>query len=459
MNFRTTIILALIFIIGIGGVLLLKKQDAKKEEEKKSEGKLLTIEKDKITDIYLEPSGIHAVKDSVRWSIVAPVKTDGEKSSLDAILSMFDWGKAERIVSSDPNEYASFGLKPERGKLVLVHSAGADTFYLGDKSPTGSYVFARKSGSPDVFLVTTSLESNIQKTLFDLREKNIIGFETGQANSLELVTPKGEFSLTKEGTNWELKAPLACKADESKVSQILSRLSSERAKEFVEEEPKSLTGYGMDKPTYEVNLTLGENRAKKTLLIGKPTEGKYFAKDESRTPVFTVDSSFVSQLKVTLKDLRDKKVTDISSYDIDRLVLEQPTGTISCEKDTAGNWMITAPKTGKALAWKVSGITTAVANLKADDFAGNGSASLRTFGLDKPSATGKFYKKDALLVELLAGKEAKDDKRYVKTADDNTVYIVGKDIYDKLTTKLEDLLEPPPQTETKPAEGAKASSE
>ncbi len=459
MNFRTTIILALIFIIGIGGVLLLKKQDAKKEEEKKSEGKLLTIEKDKITDIYLEPSGIHAVKDSVRWSIVAPIKTDGEKSSIDAILSMFDWGKVERVVSSDASEYASFGLKPERGKLVLVHSAGADTFYLGDKSPTGSFVFARKSGSQDVFLATTSLETNIQKTLFDLREKGAIGFETGQVNSLDLTTPNGQFSLKKEGTTWELTAPLACKADESKVSQLLSRLNSEKAKEFVEEEPKNLANYAIDKPEYQVNLTLGENRAKKTLLIGKLAEGKYFAKDESRSPVFTVDSSFVSQLKVTLKDLRDKKITDVASYDIDKVVLEQPTGTISCEKDTAGNWMITAPKTGKALAWKVSGITTAVANLKAEDFATEASGSLKSFGLDKPSAKGKFYKKDQLLIELVAGKEAQDDKRYVKTADKSTVFIVGKDIYDKLTTKLEDLMEPPPQPESKPADDTKASSE
>ncbi len=459
MNFRTTIILALIFIIGIGGVLMLKKQDAKKVEEKKSEGKLLTVEKDKITDIYLEPSGIHAVKDSTRWRIVAPVKTDGEKSSLDAILNMFDWGKVERVVSSDPNEYASFGLQPGRGKMTLVHSAGADTFYLGDKNPTGSYVFARKSGSPDVFLVTTSLESNIQKTLFDLREKSVIRFETSQANSLDLTTPKGHFSLKKEGGKWELTEPLACKADESKMSSLLSRLSSEKAKEFVEEEPKSLASYGIDKPSYQVSLTLGENRARKTLLIGKIEKGKYFAKDESRAPVFTVDSSFVGQLRLTLKDLRDKKVTDVSSYEIDRLVLEQPTGTISCEKDTAGNWMVTAPKTGKALSWKVSGITTAVANLKADDFASESSGSLKTFGLDKPIASGKFYRKDKLLVELLAGKEAEKDKRYVKTADNSTVFIVGKDIYDKLTTKLEDLLEPPPQPETKPAGDTKASSE
>jgi hypothetical protein len=449
MNFRMTVILALVFSVGLLSVLLLKKQDTRRTEEKKTEGKLLSVEKEKISEIYLEPSGIHAVKDSTQWNIVSPIKTDGEKSSIDAIVNMFDWAKIERSVSSDPNEYASFGLNPERGKMVLIHGASADTFYLGDKSPTGSYVFARKSGSPDVFLATTSLETNTLKSLFDLRDKSVLTFETGKVNSLKLRTPRDEFSLVKEGPNWELAAPIAYKADETKVSQILNRMTSEKVKTFVDEDPKDLAKYGLGKPGYAVDLTLGENRARKTLLIGKLEEGKYFAMDDSKKPVFDVDSSFVRMLNVTLKDLRDKTLADLSATDIDKFVIDRSGGTLSCEKDTANIWQVTSPQNGQAKSWKVSSITSGVANLKVEDFIDDSPKNLKPYGLDKPAARGKFYQKDKLLVDLLIGKETAKDKVYAKTADKNPVVLVKKDILDKLNTQVDDLIEPETQENDK----------
>jgi len=182
MNFKTTIVLALIFVVGLAAVLMMNKHEAKVEEQKKVEGKLLDIDKDKVKEIILEPSGIHAVKDSSNeWKIIEPVKTDGDKSSINAIANMFSWAKIDRVVSSDTSDYAEFGLKPERGKMIIVHDAGSDTIYLGDKTPTKSYVFARKNSSPDVFLTTTSLQTYIEKKLFDLRDKRVLAFENPSA--------------------------------------------------------------------------------------------------------------------------------------------------------------------------------------------------------------------------------------------------------------------------------------
>ena len=66
MNFKTTGILALVLCIGIAAVVLLNKQDEKKEAADKIEGKLVNIEADSISEIILQPSGIHCRRDSCR---------------------------------------------------------------------------------------------------------------------------------------------------------------------------------------------------------------------------------------------------------------------------------------------------------------------------------------------------------------------------------------------------------
>ena len=106
MNFKTTGILALVLAIGIVAVILLDKKDERQEEAEQIESKLLNIEKEDVAEIILQPSGIHCVKDSNEWKIVEPVRTDGDKSAIDAIANMFSHAEIERTIASDPAEYA-----------------------------------------------------------------------------------------------------------------------------------------------------------------------------------------------------------------------------------------------------------------------------------------------------------------------------------------------------------------
>ncbi|MBN1481553.1 DUF4340 domain-containing protein [candidate division KSB1 bacterium] len=446
MNFKTTGIMALVLAIGIVAVVLLNKQDEKKEEAEDIESKLLNIEKEDVTEIILQPSGIHCVKDSTEWKIVSPVETDGDKSSIDAIANMFSWANIERTISSDPAEYGVYGLNPDQGKLILIHSEGADTLYLGDKSPTGSFVFARKSGSPDVFLTTTSLQSNIEKKLFDLRDKTVLGFEKNQVRSFDLKNVNGSFSLAKESGEWKIKSPGEYEADETEIDKVLNRLNSERAKEFVDEAPGDVRQYGLSDPGVQVDLMLGENRAKKTLLIGALDGDRYYAKDESRAPVFQVDSAFVSILNPDLYTLRLKDLADFSNSDVNRFELEFSGQTIVCSKDTSGTWMILKPESRKAKSWKISSITREASQLEVVEFVDDAPSSLDKYGLSAPKVRAKFFVNDVLQLDVFLGEE-KGDNVYAKVAGSESVYLVEKKVLETWRPSLEDIAEEPQQVE------------
>ncbi|MBD3384793.1 DUF4340 domain-containing protein [candidate division KSB1 bacterium] len=443
MNFKTTLILGLVLAVGVVLVLFVDKQDKEREEQKELEEKLLVIEKENINELYLQPSGIHVVRDTLMdtWKITGPVQTEADKQAIDDILNVLNRAKTERAISSDSSEYHVFGLDPARGKLVLVHNGQQDTLFIGDENPTGSFVFARKSGTPQVFLTTTTLKTHIEKNLFDLRDKRALAFEKNQVMGLDLKNPQGSFSLERDMGFWTLTSPLETRADKSTVDQILNQLSSAKAKKFVDESPASGRAYGLDSPRYLLDLYIGADNAKKTLTLGDAIDATFYAKDESRKPVFTVDSSFVHKLDVDLYELRYKKLSEVTSGQVNKLILDYVDSTIVCEKDTAGNWMITEPIIQPAKSWKISSVNSAIGRLEAKKFVSQAPKSLRPYGLAKPQLRATFYdKEDNKIAELMFGKD-KGDQVYAKSENLKPVVLVDKDIVDDLYVSLDDLID------------------
>jgi len=234
------------------------------------------------------------------------------------------------------------------------------------------------------------------------------------------------------------------------VNQILNRLNTTRIRKFDDEDPKNLSKYGLAKPSYTLSLLLGANRAKKTLLIGKKHESYYYAKDESRNPVFSIDSSFVKVLNLKLNDLRSKKIAEFKISDVDSFVLQFSDSTIICKKDTSNKWVLVEPVSEKTKSWKISSIVSTVANLRVEEFVNDHPKSLVPYGLNKPVARGKFFQDEKLLIDLLVGK-LKDDKVYIKTGDRDAVYLAKKMVLKKLKPKLDDIID---KQESKKAENS-----
>lgn len=441
MRFRNTLILAVILILGIVSVKYLNKKDANREESKKSDEKILAIDAGKIQEIWLQPGEVHAVRDSAEWRLICPIQTAGDKSTLDAIVNMFDWAKKDRIISSDPQEYEDFGLRPERGRLILKHEAALDTVYIGDKNPTGAFVFARKSGSADVFLTTTSLETNTQKTLFDLRDKSALAFTTEQVVQAELNSAKSQLTFIKEGSEWQISSPRELAAENSKINDLLNKVSNQRASSFEDENPSNLKKYGLDKPAVAFHVYLGVQRAQKTLLIGKQDGASFYARDESRLPVFKVDTSFVHSLQVTLQDVRSKKPAVFNATFVSKVIVRQNDSTFVFQKDTSNTWVMNAPTSGKIKGWKITTLVSDIEMMQASAFVSDDPTSLQPYGLVKPQVRCELYQQDQLLVSVQLGKKKDNDNIYANASSSATVYAVKKEILEKLTIHLADLLD------------------
>jgi len=442
MNFKTTLILALVLTVGIAAVVLLDKHDEKQEKIKELEGRVIALEKEDVTALAFQPSGITCVKDSTGWRIVEPVQAMGDDSALDGIVNFFTTANVERTISSDPSEYNVFGLDPAQSMIVLIRSDVVDTVFVGDKTPTGEFQFARKSGTPQVFLTSTSLKTNADKTLYDLRNKNVLGFTKTNVRRLKLENTTGTFELSKNGADWKLTVPGQFDADATEIDKLLNRLNDEEAEEFIDENPNNLRQYGLATPDTKIELLLGTDLANKTLLIGNAIDDAYYAMDESRTPVFKVDSAFVHTFDVDLYTLRNKTIADFNSSDADSVVLEFSGQTIVCTKDTSNAWLTVEPKARTVKSWKMRTLLSTVSDLHVDEFVTEKSNSLTAYGLHQPKAKARIYNQGIVLLSLELG-ETTGEQVYAKISGLDPIYKIDQDVFDKLTPELDDFCQAP----------------
>jgi hypothetical protein len=95
-----------------------------------------------------------------------------------------------------------FGLKPP--KTTVAFKVAGETaerkLLLGNKTPTGSDLYAQVEGQPRVILISAYLNDTFNRTTFDLRDKTALKFDRG---AVDVVTIEATGAPT---TNFTRKA-------------------------------------------------------------------------------------------------------------------------------------------------------------------------------------------------------------------------------------------------------------
>ncbi len=74
---------------------------------------------------------------------------------------------------------------------------------VGDKSPTGTGVYAKVPGEKRVLLVSSSLETSVNKSTFDLRDKTALKIRAGQGGPGRAASKNQTIRLGKSGDELE----------------------------------------------------------------------------------------------------------------------------------------------------------------------------------------------------------------------------------------------------------------
>jgi hypothetical protein len=371
-------------------------RDAKKGpvEDTPKRDKVFSVDAAKIDELEIKSeSGERTTlqRKGQDWTIVQPAPATPDQAAVSGITSNLASMEIQRVIEENPSDVAEFGLAAPRVEVTFKAGGQQHRLQIGQKSPTGSDMYARLADQKRVFLIPSFLESTFNRTSFDLRDKTVLKLDREKVDSLAVTAAGKETRFEKAGGEWALKAPVEGRAEFGAVDGLVSRIAALQM--------KSLTSgatpeqYGLEKPAATVRIGSGSSQA--TLVIGGPAaEGSVYAKDLARPAVFTVESSLLDDLKKDASEYQQKDLFDARSFNATRLEIVRAGQSSTFEKTKVKNkegkevetWKQTAPAARDVDAAKMEALLSAITGARATSFA---PATAKT-GLDKPELAVTF---------------------------------------------------------------------
>ncbi len=280
----------------------------------------------------------------------------------------------------------------------------------------------------------------MNRTLDDLRDRTVMDFQPASTTRIEIRSLDRAIELARSAgaTNaeprWALTRPLAARADQRKVSELLADLSGVQVSDFVSDDPKDVHTYLLDEPEREVTVWMGESG--KTLQIGRTSTNdpaKVYVKLKSSDSVYTVPAATAQKFAVQANDLRDAQVLAFTESDVRGIDILHGMDKISLVR-TDLSWNLVAPVAVSADDSAVQLVLRHLGDLNARQFTADVTTDLDKYGLAAPIATVVLRGDGTnILAQLLVGAtDASNTVRFVKRVDEPFVYGVETNIADWL---------------------------
>ena len=358
----------------IGLVAYIYFVDSKKpaSDAPETKTKAFTVDADQIEEIHMKPASgdsSRVQKTNGTWQLVEPEKTDADQGQVSNAATSLATLEVNRVVDENPSDLSQYGLNPPKAEIAFRVKGQKDPrqLLIGEKTATGSDLYAKTPDQKRVFLISGYLENTFERTPFDLRDKTALKFDQSKADGVEIVH-NGTTALAKSGTEWAVTKPYKARADFASAEAVLTSLSSLQMQKLVENEAKDLAKYGLDKPDATITVNSGSTRA--SLALGKKEADSVFARDLSRPIVFTIPATTAADLAKDTSTLRRKDMFDGRSFNTTRVELKRGGETLSFDKskgkDGKDVWKNAAGKDVDAT--KVEDMLTKLSNIRAQLF-------------------------------------------------------------------------------------------
>ena len=262
-----------------------------------------------------------------RWMMLEPVEMAVSLDKARSLLGRVGALKATDFAVNDPGDLSEYGLDDPRAVITIAFGTREPmTLLIGarvidDSDPPLAYMMLEGDGT--VYTAKDQLLEDFLVDIDDLRETRMVELEEDdvvevvgtllRSDDADAVIGE-EVVLRKVGDVWQWWDGTPVPG--STPRRLASRVTSLEADEFVDDAPRSLKPYGLDKPRARVQAADDLGNAKVVLLgdEGPPEIGhedreirRLYVMLEGEPNVYLVDWSLQSVLDDALREQRRKK--------------------------------------------------------------------------------------------------------------------------------------------------------
>src|SRR5438876_11704233 len=382
------------------------------EEAKRQAQDVVNFERSKIDGIVIKNGDqqIELRRRENKWRLETPIKDQADGALVENLLSDLEsWQKEGTIpaeaIEPDKSKLAEYGLNNPKLKLKLLGPSRPPEILLGKDAALEGRMYVRLQNSKEAFLATQSPRKHIDKKPDEFRDRKLTALTTTQVRGITLKTAAGEMELEKKADHWDIIKPLRARADEGKVGDLISQITSARIQQFVADDHGDLRPYGLAEPRGSITLfdqaekkdqkveigesikVFGRENKGQTLQIGGVPEkekDQIYVRFAPRGSVYTLPKKTEEILNTKPADLRDNHLVRIDTNILDRITIDAPGRgkTVLARKD--GNWTIATRNNTPAASGAVQRLIDRLQNERVTGFVEDVASNLPKYGLDKP---------------------------------------------------------------------------
>ena len=394
-----TLVVLLLLAAALGGFFYYDTYwlNPKREKAESAKGRIWTVEPKDVVGVTIVRKGetVRLKRTADGWEMLEPLRVRADRAAVDDMVTGLATARVDREIDPNPAKPGDFGLAPPEADVKLEVKGRSEPLSLqvGSKNPTGVWVYAREGGKPAVVTLSESIARDTTRPVADFRDHTVVAFDRKNVSGVDLDVDGEQMSIVADPPGkWRMVKPRPLRADTDLVSEFLDKLEGAKAMEFVDDAPKSLAAYGLDKPA-RVTVWVGrdKDRSARTLLVGKTVpdkKGVYVKRDGEPGVILTAEALWTAFPK-TVGALRDKTVVSYAFDKLERVEITHHGQTVGLAKEGTG-WKLTAPEALRADSGAVTQLLWKIRDLQALGFLSENASEVPRF-LGKPDVTVKLW--------------------------------------------------------------------
>ncbi len=276
MSWRNTLILAVIALAGFAYFRFFEMKRPSTEDASRQAQNMVNFDRSKIDGIVIQNGDqqIEIRRRDDKWRLETPIKDQADAAMVENLLSDLEsWQKegtiAAKEIDADKSKLAEYGLNNPKLKLKLLGRERPPEILFGKDAALEGRMYVRFQNSKQTFLARQSVKKDIDKKPEEFRDRKLTDLSTAQVRRMTLKTPAGEMELEKKSDHWDILKPLRARADDQKVGDLISQITTVRIQQFVADDRGDLRPYGLAEPRGSITLYDLESKKGQKVELGE----------------------------------------------------------------------------------------------------------------------------------------------------------------------------------------------
>jgi hypothetical protein len=288
--------------------------------------KILSLTPSDITGLTIvrkdQPAVTLTHNNSGEWQITAPQALAADQDSVSSLLSALSSLNADRLIEDKVSNLGSYGLGAPAVQVNLtLKDNKSKKVLIGEQTPSGNAFYAMLAGDPRLFTVASYVESSLDKSSDDLRDKRLITADFDKVIQLEFIANKTgarqDITLARNKDSWQIVKPGPFRAGSDQVDDLIRSLKDAKMEAGASsKESASAVAFKSASPIAQAKI-VGASGTQE-IEIRKARE-QYYAKSSILPGVYEVPASVGTGLNKSLDDLRNKKLFDFGFEDPNKI--------------------------------------------------------------------------------------------------------------------------------------------